>query len=226
MGSSKFMTTKQAAKLLGVSMRTIYRYTAKGLLGYECEGRTLMVSEEDVVKLKKGRHDILSSPLQRDIIVKLQAEVQALRTEMETVKRLLNLKYEKLDLTLPQYELLYRSAEQMSLEGWAPHAEEQWAEYFVRLKVEDLEKIELAVEDPHPWRPFLRLAATMHLNPYNRDLTELLAAGRTNIQQTAGIWCTLKGVTPRTFDVLQERDAAPLKKLVRRLKKDQLKDEG
>lgn len=215
------MTTQQAARYLGVSMRTIYRYTTKGLLEAKCEGRKLFVAEEDVIKLKKGRRDMLSNPIQRDILAKLQAEVQTLKTQMATVMRLLNVRYEPLDMTLPECDLFYKAADQYSTEGWPPHIEEQWAEYFVRLKIEDLEKIELAVNDPHPWRPLLRLAATMHINPWNRELTELLGAGRTNVLQVAGIWCTLKGESPRTFDILQERDAKPLSKLARRMQKAQ-----
>ncbi len=221
MGSSKFVTTKYAASILGVTDRTIYRYTKKGLLEARCEGRSLLISEEDVVKMKKGRRDMLASPLQRDVIAKLMAEVQALKIKVQTMEWMLNIKYEPLNLSLPEADLLYKAAQQFSVEGWAPHIEEQWADYFVRMKIEDFEKIELATNDNHPWRPFLRLASTMHLNPWNKGLEQALAAGRTNIHQTAGVWCILKGDSPRTFDVLTERDATPLKKLIRRLKKDQ-----
>lgn len=224
MGSSKFMTTKQAATLLGVSMRTLYRYVEKGLIEAKCEGRHLFINEEDVTRVKKGRRDMLSSPVKRDILYKLQAKVQELEATLSVVTRMLNITRNPLELTLPEADLLYKSAEQASIEGWPPHVEEQWAEYFMRLTVETFEKIELATNDPHPWRPFLRLAITMHLNPWDKRLEQMLGAGRNNVQQTAGIWCVLKGVSPRTFDVLQDRDAAPLKKLVRRLKKDQ-KDE-
>lgn len=224
MGSSKFVTTRQAAQLLGVTMRTVYRYTTKGILSYKIEdakGKKLLIDEEDIIKWKKGRREVLANPLQRDIIAKQQAEIQTLKTQMATVMRLLNIRYDALNMTLPEYDTFYRAAEQASVEGWAPHSEEMWADYFVRIKTEDLEKISLATNDPHPWRPFLRLAATMHLNPWNKELTELLAAGRSNVQQVAGIWCVLKEESPRTFDVLQERDAAPLKKLVRRMQKAQ-----
>lgn len=151
----------------------------------------------------------------------LQAQVQTLTMQMATVMRLLNVRYEPLKFTIPEYMNFYQTAEQMSVEGWPPHSEELWSEYFVRLTVEDLEGIELATEDKHPWRPLLRLATTMHLNPYNKQLTEILAAGRTNVQRVAGIWCVLHDESPRTFDLLQERDAAPLKKLLRRLNKFQ-----
>jgi excisionase family DNA binding protein len=205
---SRFVTTQQAADLLGVSVRTIYRYTRKGILQTECRRRSLYIAEDDLRQLIKGRRDVLTAPLQRDIIAKLIVEVQDIKTKMATVMRLLNLRNEPLTMTLPEYELFYRAAEQFSIEGWSPHIEETWAENFSRLRVEDFEQMEKAVGDPHPWRPFLRLVTTMYLNPWNADLREILATGKSNVQSTAGIWCVLKDESPRTFDILVERDAA------------------
>jgi excisionase family DNA binding protein len=218
---SKYLTVKQAAALLGVSTRAIYRYARRGLLQTKLEGRHTFISEEDLRLVKKGRHDALSSPVKRDIIAKLQAEVQTLKMQMSTVLRLLNVRHEPLNFTAPEYQNFYQTAEQLSMDGWSPHAEELWAEYFVRLSVEDLEGIEAATGDKHPWRPLLRLATTMYLSPYNKHLADMLASGRTNVQHVAGVWCVLHEESPRTFDLLQERDAAPLKKLIRRLQKSQ-----
>lgn len=220
MGSSKYVTIEQAARLMGCHPRSIYRYARRGVVQTKCEGRHTFVLEEDVLAWKRGRRDPLSSELKKDIVAKLQAEVQTLKTQMAACMRILNIRYDPLNLTVPEYENLYRSAEQLSVEGWSPHVEEMWAEYFVRLRVEDLEKIELGTSDKHPWRPFMRLAATMHVNPYNKELSDMLGAGRTNIQQVAGVWCVLKEESPRTFDILLERDATPLKKLVRRMQRD------
>lgn len=218
---SKYMTVAQAAAVLGVSTRSIYRYAKRGVLRAQCEGRSVLVLEEDLREVKKGRHDALSSSVKKDIISTLQAQVQTLTMQMSTVMRLLNVRYEPLKFTIPEYLSFYQTAQQLSEDGWSPHAEEMWAEYFVRITVEDLEGIEFATEDKHPWRPILRLATTMHLNPYSKHLTEMFAAGRTNIQRVAGVWCVLREESPRTFDLLQERDAAPLKKLLRKLNKFQ-----
>jgi len=221
---SNYITVEQAAKLLGTSTRSIYRYATKGLLQTQREGRHTYVLENDLKSLKKGRHDLLSSPLKKDVVSILQAQVQTLTMQMATVMRLLNIKYEPLNFTTPEYLNLYQTAEEFSTTGWPPHAEEMWADYFVRFTVEDLEAIRLASTDNHPWRPLLRLVTTMHLNPYDKQLTEILAAGRMNIQHIAGIWCVLQEESPRTFDILQERDAAPLKKLIRRLQRGQTKN--
>lgn len=224
MGSSKYVTVKQAARILEVSTRSIFRYCKRGVLQSKCEGRHTLVLEDDVLVMKKGRRDALSSPLNRDIISKQQAEIQTLKTQMATVMRILNVRYDPFAFTVPEYENLYRTADRLSTEGWSPYDEELWADYFVRFRVEDFEKLELATNDVHPWRPFLRLAASMHANPYNSELRDLLGAGRNNIHQAAGLWSTQKQESPRIFDSLLERDAAPLKKLMRRMQKATDKD--
>ncbi len=215
------MTVEQAAAILNCSSRSIYRYAAKGLLQTKLEGRHTFVDEEGIHRIKKGRHDVLVSPLKKDVISMLLVEVQTLKMQMATIMRILNVRYEPLGFTGPEYLRLYQTAEQMANEGWAPQSEEMWAEYFVRITIDDLDGIERVSESKHPWIPLLKLAATMHLSPYNKHLTDLLAAGRTNLQHVAGMWCVLKEESPRVFDILQERDAAPLKKLVRRLQKSQ-----
>lgn len=219
---SKYITVEQAAVALGVSTRSIYRYAKRGVLRAECEGRSVVVLEEDLREVKKGRHDTMSSSVKKDIVSTLQAQVQTLTMQMATVMRLLNVRYEPLKFTIPEYLNFYQTAQQLSIEGWSPHSEEMWSEYFVRITVEDFEGIELATEDKHPWRPILRLATTMHLSPYNKHLTEMFAAGRTNVQRLAGVWCVLREESPRAFDLLQERDAAPIKKLLRKLNKFQV----
>lgn len=221
MGSSKFVSREQAMSVLGVSMRTLYRYVQRGILKAEFRGRHMFVDEDSLLLLRKGKHDLLSSPMNQTIIATLLTRIQILETHMATVMRILNVRYDPLNLTLPEYEHFYHAADQQSREGWPPHMEEQWSEFFLRLKVEDLEKLEAIVKDKHPWRPFLRLAATMHINPWNKDLRDLFAAGRNSIQQVASVWCVLKEESPKTFDILLEKDAAPFKKLVNRMEKQQ-----
>lgn len=220
MGNS-FVYKEKAAALAGISERTLYRYARKGLVRTKEDGRRTLFDEEDVLKLKKGRRDILSAPLQRDMIVKLISEVQTLKTQMSTVMRILNIQYDALQMTAPEYERFYKTAEQYSIEGWPPQAEEMWAEYFVRMRAEDLAKLEKITGDPHPWRPFLRLVSTMRINPYEASLADIFSAGKTNIEHIAGIWAVLKEESPREFSILAERDGTPNRKLVKRLSKDQ-----
>lgn len=221
MGSSKYVTIQQAARYLGCSDRSIYRKTRRGQLEFRTEGRHVLILEDSLLTLKKGQHDLLTSRVTKETILKMQVELQTLKTQVATCMRILNVRYDPLNSTLPEYENMYKSAEQLSIEGWPPHVEEPWAEYFLRLRTEDFEKIEIVTHDVHPWRPFLRLANSMYAAPWSKELSDLLAAGKKNIENLAGIWCVLKEESPRAFDMLVERDGAPLKKLVRRMTKAQ-----
>jgi hypothetical protein len=75
--------------------------------------------------------------------------------------------------------------------------------------------------DEHPWRPILKLAASMHLRPWNTRLRDLLGSGRSNVHQVAGMWSVLKERSQKEFHMLVDRDSAPSRKLIRKLAKDQ-----
>lgn len=214
----RFLRKEKAAALLGVSPRTIYRYLRKGLLLPAFQGRLIGVWEDDVLKLKKLQEIDAPTP-DKELVLKFMTEVETLKSQMATVLRILNVKFDPLGLTGPEYRSLYRMAEHYALEGWPPQAEEQWADTFVRMRIEDLEELALSVEDEHPWRPFLKLATTMHLNAYNKSLQDQLASGKSNIYNIAGVWCVLKGETAAQFALIARRDTAPNQKLVRRLSK-------
>ena len=216
-----WVSTLEAANLLDVHPRSIYRYTKRGLIRVKYEKRKLFISREDLVVLQVGRQDTLTSPYTKDTINKLILEVQQLKTQMATVLRLLNVNYVPLGFTDPEYRAFYQTADQLSTEGWSPHVEDQWADYFVRLKVEDFDSLERVTGDLHPWRPFLRLAVGMHLRPWNTRLRDLLGSGRSNIHQVASMWCVMKDRSQKEFSMLVERDATPPRKLIRRISKEQ-----
>lgn len=219
MGSIKYITVNEAAKLLDVAKRSIYRYAKRGLLKCKYEGVHTFVAEEDVLALNKGRRDLLAFPLTRDAVAKLTGEVQTLKTQIATCMRILNVKYDAFTFTAPEYDALYKSAEQAIADGWPPHVEEMWADYFVRFRIEDFEKMELATGNKHPWRPFLKLASSMHVALWEPALTDLLGAGKTNLQQVAGVWCMLKEEDPRESSNLVTRESAPSRRLMRKVQK-------
>lgn len=216
---SKMVTKQKAADLLDVTERSIYRYMRQGILKVSYQGGRAYLFEEDVLQLKHQKENKPKIPPSRETIPFLLARVQTLESRVSAMMRILNMKYENLSLTDPEYRTLHQMADVYSTQGWPPHSEEQWADTFIRIRLEDMEKIEECTEDPHPWRCFLRLVTSMHLNSYNKDLRDQFASGRNNVHSIAGIWCTLKGESPRTFDLLLQRDAEPLKKLMKKLGK-------
>jgi hypothetical protein len=218
---SNYITKEKAAEILDCSIKSVYRYAKRGLIRTKYEGKKFFVSEEDLHSLTKGRRDVMNSPYTRDVINMLVLDMQTVKTQMATVLRILNINYVPLGLSEHEYLNFYQSAIQMSTEGWSPHVEDQWADYFVRLKIEDLNSMERITGDEHPWRPILKLAASMHLRPWNTRLRDLLGSGRSNVHQVAGMWSVLKERSQKEFHMLVDRDSAPSRKLIRKLAKDQ-----
>jgi DNA-binding transcriptional MerR regulator len=221
MGSQKYITKKEAAELLRVTERTVTRYLDKGLLSFEYRGKVVYMLEEDVLRLDKGRKDPAGFPLNQDTFEKMQVEIDSLKSQMAVVLRILNLRHMELTLNDAEYKNLYDGANQLASEGWPPHVEEQWSDLFLRLRVEDFERIEPLVDDPHPWRSFLRLATSMHLKPWDKNLREVFAEGKKRLEQVAGMWCVLRGESSKDFDMLSKHHAAPFKPTMRRMKRSQ-----
>ncbi len=217
--SNKVLTRERAATLLGCSTRTIQRYLKRGLIKPAFVGRKMGVYEDDILNLRNAREIENPTVLDRDLVMKLMVKVETLESQVATMMRILNVKFEPLNLSDPEYRNLYAMIDAYSIQGWPPHVEQQMADLFVRFRIEDLEKMEAVTGDQHPWRPILRLAVTMHLGPQDQGLRDQLAAGRTNVHNVSGMWCTVKGDSPKTFDLLAKRDAAPVKKLLRQIGK-------
>lgn len=221
MGSQKYITKREASKLLEVSERTVSRYLDKGLVRFEYRGKVAYLCEEDVLRLDKGRKDPIGVPLNRDTFERMRVDIEALQAQLAVVLRILNLQHMELTLTSSEYKNLYEGANQLASEGWPPHSEEQWSDMFLRIRIEDLEKIEPLVNDPHPWRTFLRLATSMHLRPWDKNLRDIFAEGKKRLEQVAAMWCVLRGESSKDFDMLTKYHAAPFKPTLRRMKRSQ-----
>lgn len=216
MGSG-FVTKEKAAAILDCHLVTIYKYIKKGYLRTETKGRHILVCEDDLLQFKKAKDEPLPFPVNKITIAQLFARVTVLESYVSVIRRLLNIKYEPLSLTDPEIRNLYLMATEYAINGWPPHAEEMWADTFVRMKMEDLQQLEQVTEDPHPWRPFLRLAASMHTQGY--DHKDQFAAGRNNVHVLGSLWCQLKGESVKDFDLMVGKDGVPLKKVMNRMKR-------
>lgn len=226
MGSQKYITKREAAALLDVSLNTIARYMSKGLVRFEYRSKVAYIPEEDLLRLDRGRKDPAGVPLNQFTFQAMRVEIDSLRAQMAVVLKILNLRHMELSYTPAEYKNLYDGVNQLSSEGWPPHLEEQYSDLFLRIRIEDLEKIEPLVEDPHPWRPFLRLATSMHLRPWDKNLREIFAEGKKRLEQVAGMWCVLRGESSKNFDMLTKYHAAPFKPTMRRMKKSQGEQDG
>ena len=223
------VTTARAAEMLGMSVRNLYRLVRKGLVRRAPLGDSTGVLEEDVLALSRARQELAAEgpgelAVNQATLTMLMARLQALESRVATVLRLMNLDTTPLVLTDPEALAFYRSAVELSETGWSPFVESQWADAFIRMRVDNLEQLERVAEDPHPWRVLHRLCATMMLVPFDRTLVADLSLGKANLFALVGIWCQLKGVGPREMDALVAREGVPGRRAVQRAARNRSSD--
>lgn len=215
------ITRARAAEMLGMSERNVYRLIRQGLLRRASLGKDTGVLEDDVLALSLVRAERAAVgpgefPVNQATLATMMARLQSLESRVAIVHRLLNLESAPLILTDPEALSLYHSATELAENGWAPFVEEQWAQTFVRMRIENLEQLERLTSDPHPWRAFHRLCATMLLVPFDKNLRDGLSLGKANLFALIGIWCQLNGVGPREMDTLVARGAVPGRRAIKR----------
>ena len=161
MSQDNMMLVADAAKFLSVSDRTIRNYINKGLLSKRKEGRKTLVSSSEVISLKQDMDSTL--PLvSREELLRHRAKIRRLESHMEVVLRMLDAKDLPLNLSPAYAKDLYSFAtEHLSKGSWVVEEIRPWVEIFDRINEEDLEVMAQAVEDLHPWRPFLQLCTAM-----------------------------------------------------------------
>lgn len=211
----------RAAEILGMSERNVYRLIRKGLLRRAPLGQDTGVLEDDVLAYVRARAErAASGPAELAVnqasLATMMARLQAVESRLAIVFRLLNIEAAPMTLTDPEALSLYRSATELAENGWSPFVEAQWAQTFVRVRIENLEQIERLTGDPHPWRVLHRLCATMLLVPYDKNLMNELSLGKANLFSLIGIWCQLKDVGPREMDALVAREALPRRRAINR----------
>jgi excisionase family DNA binding protein len=223
---SVFLTKEEAAKVLGIHVVTVFRMIARGELRAIRRGRFIGVFEEDVLALQSAKSDngqdrLAGVSIEPDVLARHQVELHTLRHEVNQLLRLVDARRDTLRGSNLEMIALYRTASDFSERGWSPYAEEVWVHNFLSLSSNNFRQLENATIDPHPWRPFMRLANTMLLRPYNHELREQLCAARDHVEQMVGVWFEMKGLSPRLLGRMLREDASPSQRLLTRLEKGQ-----
>ncbi len=183
-----WISTSRAADALGVTERSIRSYIRKGQLASRKDGVHTLVSRADVKALTEAKKRGLGRSYNAMTIAKMDAKLQIMEKQLETVMRMLDIRYEPLSLSDEDFGSLYMMAEHYLKTPWAPHEETMWCDVFVRFRVEDMEKLAEVVGDPDPWRPFYALAKAMFSHPHNADNKLMLSAGVNNIERIGFAW--------------------------------------
>jgi excisionase family DNA binding protein len=216
---SRLLTKKEAAQVLGCSVRTVFYKIQRGELRPYSNGPMVCVSEEDVIALRdsKKKSDgerALPFAINRQTLLRHDTEIRTLRHELDQVLRVLNIRREPLRVSDIELVSLYKTATQYATEGWPPQIEETWASHFMRFQVHHLQALEGLTKDNHPWRPFLRLASTMALRPYNTELSLQLVSGRESLQSLTTVWFEINRLSPRQLDAMLMKEGKPGKRLL------------
>lgn len=161
MSHDNTMSQAEAASFLGVTERTIRNYIKKGLLSKIKAGSRVRIPSEEIISLKEDI-DSANPTLSKQEFLRLRAKVRRLESNMEVVLRMLDAKDAPLSLN-PEYSSeLYSFAIQHLKRGkWEAGEIDPWCDIFDRLSEDDLMTLAKSVDDPHPWRVFLRLCTAM-----------------------------------------------------------------
>lgn len=184
----EWISIDKAAEALQVSKRQVYKYIAKGQLSALQEGKQRSVSRKDVRALIDCRKKGISRVANGMTVARLEAEFQVLRKQVDILMRLLDIRYEPLDLDASEMTNLHDMAMHNLKVPWSPHEETMWCDVFVRLRIEDLEKITQGDGYEDPWRPFLALSKAMFDTPHDQDNKLILSSGKDNIERISFIW--------------------------------------
>jgi len=223
---SRFLTKKEAAKVLGCSERTIFYKVQRGELRTVKNGHRVDILEEDVIALRDSQRKsdgekALPFAINRQTLMRLHTENSILRRDVDQILRVLNIRKDPLRFTDLEITSLYQMANTYASDGWPPHVEETWAGYLQRIDAQHFGQIERMTKDSHPWRPFLRLASTMALRPYNTELSIQLSSAREHMQMMTSVWFEIKQISPRQLDAMLNREARPSKRLLNKLERRQ-----
>jgi len=216
----EWISIPKAAEALDVSDRQIYRYIAKGQLTAIQEGKERSVNRKDVKALIDAKKKGIPRAINALTVLRMDAEIQILKKQVETLMRLLDVRYEPLELDKEDLNNLFEMATHHLTTPWSPHEETMWCDIFVRMRLEDMEKI----DQPDPWRPFLSLVKVMFHTPYNPDNKLMLSAGKENVERIGFSWAhKVDQVDASTMNRLLYKDGVKERRMDRRLEHIQQK---
>ncbi len=216
----EWISIPKAAEALEVSVRQIYKYIKQGQLTALQERKTRSVNRKDVKALIDAKKKGVPRAVNALLVLRMDAEIQVLKKQVETLMRLQDIRYEPLTLDREDMTNLFDMATHHLTSPWSPHEETMWCDIFVRMRLEDVEKI----DRPDPWRPFLSLAKVMLNHPYNVDNKLILSSGKENIERIGFTWAqTMDQKDASEMNHLIKKDGVQERRMDRRLERIQQK---
>lgn len=162
----------EAAEILGVSERSIFRYMQRGSLRRVVQQGRCEVARTDVSRLQAGR--ALEARL-------AEVELDELEQKLAKAIDIMDKLGDSLGLGPEDLVRVYEAAEFFADVGCPPAHARSWSEILLKLSRQDLEALATAMDVTDPWRPFLQSALNQELPDDEPELEMLMIAARNQI---------------------------------------------
>lgn len=180
---------------------------AKGYLRKINYHKRLYLDKKDVLAFKRALHDPIKGP-DAIILTKLQGQVREQQNDIDTIKRILDLYNEPLELEDFSIHALYKAASALDIPSWEEGWEKEWGELLIRFREEDLFQLEKITSDEHPWKPFYKLIMVIQelmLKQNKQEYIELYNSAREHFRKLILIWIEIKN-SPKALDQLPKSE--------------------
>jgi excisionase family DNA binding protein len=185
-----FVSIAEAARQLGVSERTIYRYVRRGRLRQATQGSQRGVRRDDLEQLQRSVEDPALPPVNKLTLAYSFNQIRLLRQEMDLLVQTIDLGRPPLDLS-PEQLVAHHAAARRRVQDADITAGRDWIEFLLRLRDGDLKVIERKTGDPHPWIPFYELVEMLR-SPGDERTMRLIGAACSHIEKLVFAWITQK----------------------------------
>jgi len=150
------LTKKEAATLLGVSVRTVETYIGRSMLTRFTQGRYTMLLRDEVMELAADRDAHTGSLLNRKTLLDLQRRVLRLESNLRLLTEIHEITLPPLQLDAEECVAMLEMANRATLH---PSVEEaaRWVELFPRLDETVFHAIHEATKEDTPELTFLKL---------------------------------------------------------------------
>lgn len=191
-----YYTATESSKFLLISLRQFRSYVANGYIHGISIGKATYYKRDDLIALKDKRKPTIEfSPRSFELLL---GKVARLANKLEMIERILDLRYEPLQLDNLQLHALYLAAKERKIESNVKTIQ-YWGEILVRLTEEHFLQLYEFTKDKYCWRPFMELAFLCYGVAKIKDmwaLRKLLSLAYKNIRQSTYIYLELFGSKP------------------------------
>lgn len=185
------ISIEKASEALKVSRRQIYYHIKNGKLRTLKQGNKQLVFRDDVARIIEAREQsIVAVPLSRETVRYHESRIHMLEKRVDFLMRLHDLHNEPLNCTAMELNRFYEMALHCLDTNWSPQLEVTWRDLFIRIRLDDLEKLSTVVKDENPWLVFHTLCRIILREPFDPENKIPLRAGRKNLETLAYVWAT------------------------------------